>query len=826
MNELINNLAGMWWAWMWPMLWQVSVLVGLVWVADLIIRRRVWPQVRYALWLLVLVKLVLPPGLTLSTSVTSRLGPLVKETMRSPTFAGDAGSLVKSEGIEPAAVGESPAIEPVAGSDVPPVVEPIVGIEETSKVGAGLSWQAYAMLGWLVGMASLAIWVAVRFWQLRGLHRGADEVALPKRLGGLVQETARKLKLGRVPKVVLSRRVASPAVFGAFRPVLLMPAGEVSQLSRKGLEHVLLHEFAHVKRGDLKVHALWMVLQIVYWFNPLLWFVRRQLQHLRELCCDATVARLLREGTLDYRETILETGRRLLAHPVAPGMGLLGLFEDSSRLLVRLKWLEKKTWKYRGLRMVTVFAVVAFMAACVLPMAATGKNKEAGIGDSVLEGPAFAATLSSGVTVELLGVCEHPSEGKQWWRPDGTVMIEAPYEKAKGEPIANRNEEFDQLREFAVKVSGPDLRNASVLHIVPAAGRKSTRFGVTSGETESVASIACSLPKFLESHEVRVGVASGEWETVASESAGFGSNVTQETDAGSITWGVPSQVKGEAVIDVAHPFVGGAVRIVAEDKRGEVVTPNGSSGGGTSMWGAVRVTFGIPLSQVSRFHIQTRPYQWVTFKNISRGVDTDARVEVEGMIGSKPRVIKTEAAARERIDEKTSRQKIKAKLVVLEEARHRVQRDLEFAERALDEVRERYGISDLEERSYAHPITWRLMRLEEERDDCAVEIAQLEARIKGLDKEPRTTERGENLKKAREDLVVLLGKLEQLQEMREEAAAKKRDLDLARVQYNQRASIRDERKRMLDSLKAEIENLKIMYDDPEAAWPGTEGRRR
>ncbi|MHC4619762.1 MAG: M56 family metallopeptidase, partial [Planctomycetota bacterium] len=330
-----------------------------------------------------------------------------------------------------------------------------------------------------------------------------------------------------------------------------------------------------------------MVLQIVYWFNPVLWFVRRQLQHLRELCCDATVARILRGETVDYRETILETGRRLLAHPVEAGMGLLGLFEDSSRLGVRLKWLEKKTWKYRGLRMVTVFAVVALMTACVLPMAATGKNKEGGIGDNVLEGPAFAATLSSGVTVELLGVCEHPSEGRQWWRPDGPVMKEAPYEGAKCEPIANRNEEFDQLREFAVKVSGPDLRSASVLHIVPAAGRKSAHFGVTGGETESVASIACSLPRFLESHEVHVGVACGEWETVASQGAGFGSNVTQETDAGSITWGAAWQVKGETVIDVAHPFVKDNVRIVAEDKHGQVVTAHGSRGGGTSMVGAV-----------------------------------------------------------------------------------------------------------------------------------------------------------------------------------------------------------------------------------------------
>jgi hypothetical protein len=253
------------------------------------------------------------------------------------------------------------------------------------------------------------------------------------------------------------------------------------------------------------------------------------------------------------------------------------------------------------------------------------------------------------------------------------------------------------------------------------------------------------------------------------------------------------------------------------------------------MVGAVRVTFGIPLSQVSRFHIQRRAYEWAEFKNVSlrRGVDTDARVEVEGVIGSRPRVIKTQAAGKERIDQETRKEKIKAKLAALEKARHRVERDLRFAEGALDEVRQRYGISDIEERSYPHPITSRLMRLEKERDGCIVEASRLEAsirilekKLKGADDEQKTQEFKANLEKARDELFLLRSKFEQLQVMREEAAAKKRDLDLARVKYKQRARVRDERRRMLDSLKAQMEQLRIMHDDPEAAWPGAEGERR
>lgn len=140
-------------------------------------------------------------------------------------------------------------------------------------------------------------------------------------------------------------------------------------MSKLDTEHILLHELAHIKRGDLWVHAVYMTLQIVYWFNPLLWLIRRTLQNLRELCYDATVAKLLKNNTVHYRQTLLETARRLLAEPVDPGLGLLGLFENSNWLVARLKWLERKTWKNRRLRIATIILLVGIMTACVMPMA-------------------------------------------------------------------------------------------------------------------------------------------------------------------------------------------------------------------------------------------------------------------------------------------------------------------------------------------------------------------------------------------------------------------------------------------------------------------------
>jgi len=81
MTETIGRIASVWFEWQWAMLWQTAVLIGVVAVIDRLIRKRAWPQLRYTLWLLVFVKLILPPGLTSPLSVTSRVPALAHQAV-------------------------------------------------------------------------------------------------------------------------------------------------------------------------------------------------------------------------------------------------------------------------------------------------------------------------------------------------------------------------------------------------------------------------------------------------------------------------------------------------------------------------------------------------------------------------------------------------------------------------------------------------------------------------------------------------------------------------------------------------------------------------
>jgi hypothetical protein len=227
---------------------------------------------------------------------------------------------------------------------------------------------------------------------------------IPEWFYDLLVRCSRRLDLDRVPAIVFSKEAVTPAVYGVFRPVLLLPAHYTESLASEEAEHVLLHELAHLKRGDLLVHGGILALQIIYWFNPFVAMARRQVKHLREICCDLTVANLLEEETMSYRKTLLSTARTLLTESVQPSLGLLGVFEEPHKLVTRVRWLERDTWRRHRLMLSTALLVVLLAAPFVLPMAATTPTLDEVAETIGTPPPAAPAPIGE---VRRIGECVH-----------------------------------------------------------------------------------------------------------------------------------------------------------------------------------------------------------------------------------------------------------------------------------------------------------------------------------------------------------------------------------------------------------------------------------
>src|SRR5947209_15997841 len=124
--------------------------------------------------------------------------------------------------------------------------------------------------------------------------------------------------------LVQTSRVSTPVLYGFVRPRLLLPAGLLESYSPDELRFIFLHELAHIQRHDIPLSWLLTILQVLHWFNPLVWLAFARMKADRELACDALVLGNMKDGQqMAYGRTML----RLLEHfvrtaPLPPMAGI------------------------------------------------------------------------------------------------------------------------------------------------------------------------------------------------------------------------------------------------------------------------------------------------------------------------------------------------------------------------------------------------------------------------------------------------------------------------------------------------------------------------
>ena len=264
-----------------------SALILALLVLRQVFRKRISRRVQYALWGLVLVRLLVPANLPAADfSVLS-----VSEPAR----------VQMEERLEEEPVYVLPvSTQEIARSSARPnVILPMEGrySEVTQAEGQPAVLTKYAFtleealsLVWAAGMGCMGLWLAVsnlRFWHM--LRKKRIPMELPE---------------CRYPVYLVEEGLVSPCLFGLFRPaVYLTPA---AMESGEGLRHVLAHEETHGRHWDPLWSLLRSVCLAVYWFDPLVWWAAAAALEDCELACDESALRRLGEAErIPYGQTLL-----------------------------------------------------------------------------------------------------------------------------------------------------------------------------------------------------------------------------------------------------------------------------------------------------------------------------------------------------------------------------------------------------------------------------------------------------------------------------------------------------------------------------------------
>jgi len=283
-------------------LWQSTLFAVAAGMLTLHLRKN-HARARYWLWLAASVKFLIP--FSLLVSLGSRLA------WSHPSSAATGGLYVAVEQISQPFTQTAIAMPTISRSTSGVTVQSLFHMVPTLLVAVWLCGFALVLLIWCVRWRKISI--ALR--EAAPLREGREAESLRR-----LQHVAGT----RTPiELVLSRTSLEPGIFGITRPVLVWPEGISKHLEDAHLEAILAHEVWHVRRRDNLAAAIHMLVEAMFWFHPLVWWLGARLVEERERACDEEVVELGGERRI-YAESILKVCEFCVGSPLACVSGVTG----------------------------------------------------------------------------------------------------------------------------------------------------------------------------------------------------------------------------------------------------------------------------------------------------------------------------------------------------------------------------------------------------------------------------------------------------------------------------------------------------------------------
>ena len=356
-------------------LWQSTLFAAVAGLLALTLRKN-HARARYWVWLAASVKFLIP--FSWLVQIGSRLA------WTHASVGTNAGVFVVMEQV-------SQPFTPAAK------IMPVISHSATPTMVHSLLHSIPALLAaaWLVGFAAvLCMWcvrwrrVAVALRKATPLREGREIEALSRlhRIAGLREP------LG----MVVSRASLEPGIFGIARPVLVWPEGISEHLNDAQLEAVLAHEIWHVRRHDNFAAALHMVVEALFWFHPLVWWLGTRLMEERERACDEEVLELGSKRHV-YAESILKVCEFCVGSPLACVAGVTGADLKKRMVYIMTERIARKLDFGRK-----VLLSAAVLLALVIPIGFGVAN--------ATQDRAQAQTGTTGATAPKFDVTVKPSE--------------------------------------------------------------------------------------------------------------------------------------------------------------------------------------------------------------------------------------------------------------------------------------------------------------------------------------------------------------------------------------------------------------------------------
>ncbi|PGC51526.1 transcriptional regulator [Bacillus wiedmannii] len=328
---------------------------------KVLFRNKLTPRWQYMLWIILIIRLVLPWSPDSSYSIYSVLtykkddafissrNPvanfLTKERMQELKDVDDTKVLTKEDTYTSNSTKTAQANKTQTGMN-------------EKQDDETIPFYTICMYFWLTGVILLSVATFIMNRRLL-LYIKKQPVITDEKIVQIFEKCKQSMSIQRNIPLFVSGKVSSPTVFGFIRPKLLLSTVHIKILDEQQLRYIFYHELAHIKRRDVGVNWLMHGLLILNWFNPILWYAYSCMREDQELACDALALTCINsEEQIAYGHTIISLLEHYSGYYQVP---IVANFSKNKRMLKRrilmIKKFKKNSYRWSALGVVAVIAV-------------------------------------------------------------------------------------------------------------------------------------------------------------------------------------------------------------------------------------------------------------------------------------------------------------------------------------------------------------------------------------------------------------------------------------------------------------------------------------
>ncbi|MFF2343930.1 M56 family metallopeptidase [Bacillus mycoides] len=335
---------------------MASILVGLILCVKILLRNKLTPRWQYLLWMILIIRLLLPWSPDSSYSIYSILSnsngtpdtfyqePVAVSSTKERTDIGDTKIVTKEDNY---------------ASDLTQPAESKKQTHSNKKPQDDtFSFYTIALYIWLAGVIILGLATIIMNRRLL-LYIKKQPVITDERIVKIFESCNKSMSVQQDIPLHLAGKIASPTVFGFFRPRILLSSAHMKVLDDQQLRYIFYHELAHIKRKDVGVNWLMHGLLILNWFNPILWYAYSCMREDQELACDAFALTFIdSEEQLAYGHTIITLLEHYSSYYQIPSLANLSRSKRTlKRRILMIKKFKKNSYRWSALGVVAIIAV-------------------------------------------------------------------------------------------------------------------------------------------------------------------------------------------------------------------------------------------------------------------------------------------------------------------------------------------------------------------------------------------------------------------------------------------------------------------------------------